>query len=152
MKKICRDFPDYEVNAEGEIFSRRGKLVGQLDWKGYHRVHLRRDGKGHSVAVHRLVAKEFVDNPENKPQVNHKNGVKNDNRAENLEWCTGSENQLHRAHVLKKGGWAKLTKERVFCAKSLVGAGVKQSVVAKLFGVKQSTISYAVRGKTWGAL
>lgn len=73
-------------------------LCATLGSNGYATVHL---GGGNPASVHRLVAKTFVGNPNNKPVVNHKNGNKKDNRAENLEWATVSENAIHAiAHGL----------------------------------------------------
>lgn len=64
--------------------------------KGYVKVNLYlENGQRYSRLVHRLVATEFIPNPENKPEVNHKNGIKHDNRVENLEWVTGEENKRH---------------------------------------------------------
>lgn len=61
---------------------------------GYCNIILNKNGKAKAYRIHRLVAKAFVPNPENKDQINHINMIKNDNRAENLEWVTGSENML----------------------------------------------------------
>ena len=63
--------------------------------KGYLRIELNCYGKRKIFSVHRLVALAFLDNPLNKPQVNHIDGDKTNNNITNLEWCTNSENQLH---------------------------------------------------------
>lgn len=63
--------------------------------KGYLKTMLKLDGRIGTVTVHRIVAKEWIPNPENKPQVNHKNFDPGDNRIENLEWATNRENQDH---------------------------------------------------------
>lgn len=62
---------------------------------GYMTVRLTKDGISKNQYVHRLMCFAFLENKENKKTVNHKNGIKNDNNLDNLEWCTQSENMLH---------------------------------------------------------
>ena len=99
-----RDVPGFEglykVNPNGDIITLRNKngrrntkLNPDLDQDGYLRVALYTDnGKRIKIGVHKVVAMAFLDNPHNYQMVNHKNYVRNDNRVENLEWCTPAQN------------------------------------------------------------
>ena len=87
----------YEVSNTGIV---RNKVTGHIlspqeDKKGYLRVRLSLHDKKATAKVHRLVATAFIPNPEGKPQVNHKDTDKHNNRVGNLEWATNSENQIH---------------------------------------------------------
>lgn len=90
---------DYIVSNYGNIISlrqcKKGKLLTPYNSYGYLMVHLFKYPISKRLKVHRVVALAFLSNPENKPQVNHINGIKHDNRLENLEWNTSFENQRH---------------------------------------------------------
>ena len=108
MEEVWKDIPWYEwlykiSNIWNIINTNYRKLwishpiyITYNKW--YCQVKLLWNGK----LIHRLVAKAFIPNPENKPYVNHINWIKTDNRIENLEWCTPSENMLHSVRVLCK--------------------------------------------------
>lgn len=84
----------YEISNKGEVYSvRRGKyLKPRLSMDGYKRVCLSKDGKGYEYRVARLVAETFIENPNDKKQVNHKDYNRTNDWYENLEWCDNYEN------------------------------------------------------------
>jgi hypothetical protein len=97
------EFKNYLVSRDGQVFSKLSNRFLKTDQKRpYPAIIVCSNGKQRRVSIHRLVALTFIPNPENKPCVNHINGVKWDSRVENLEWCTYSENELHSHHVLGK--------------------------------------------------
>jgi len=103
-------FDRYAVTDTGDVISYIGGSPKRLKpriYRGYHQVVLWIDNTPYPRYVHRLVAQAFIPNPRNKPQVNHINGVKSDNRAVNLEWCTARENVIHRFEVLGHKGSRK---------------------------------------------
>ena len=154
----------YEVSSMGKIRSldrmcygprlkdgqfRKGKVLrGNILQDGYEQVRLFQNGKGEYIKVHRIVAEAFIPNPQNKIQVNHINGIKHDNRADNLEWVSPSENMRHAYDVLKiptgkgrKHGPSirrKLTKEQVEAIRKDPRTNTR---IAKDYNVCQQTIS-----------
>ena len=91
------EYDRLEVTEDGRVFRVLCKEVkGDIGKNGYVRV---RDGKSNRHLVHRLVANKYIPNPENKPQVNHKDKIRHHNHKDNLEWVTEQENQEHAIAV-----------------------------------------------------
>lgn len=101
FKVIPNTYGLYSINNNGEV-KRGNKILKHSISRGYHYITICIKGKTYQKSIHRLVAELFLENPKNKPHVNHKDGDKNNNNVNNLEWVTLSENQLHRYRVLKK--------------------------------------------------
>jgi len=96
--KPIKDFePDYLITPDGRVYSLKSKkyLRPGITGRGYYQVHLYKSGNRYPKRIARLVAQAFIPNPENKPEINHKDGIKVNNDVSNLEWVTSSENQLH---------------------------------------------------------
>ena len=107
----------------------------RLNDKGYFRCNLKNGGKRYDFTIHKLVALAFIPNEENKPFVNHKNGIKTDNRVENLEWCSASENITHavKNRLIK----TKLTDEQ---AKEIFNSQLSNRKLAKIYDINHSIV------------
>lgn len=108
-----RSLDRYILGRDGVSYFKKGKLITPSKHKdtSYLIVSLWKDNKGTSFYVHRLVAQIFIPNPDNKPEVNHIDGVRTNPHASNLEWVTSSENSLHAVQTRLRMYTNRLTKE-----------------------------------------
>lgn len=150
-------FEKYLIHKNGYVInSATGRIIKHcLISKGYKSVHLCNGAKPKSFYIHRLIALAFIDNPFNKPFVNHINGVMTDNRIENLEWCTAKENIIHAyatglvPHETKVLQGAKLTCAEVIEIRSSYTKHGDYKRLSHLYKVSAATISNAVNRKTF---
>ena len=156
-KKI-KNYDNYLISDRGRVFSEKNKkfLKPWKDRGGYFNVGLWKNGVRKMQKVHRLVALAFTPNPENKRTVNHIDGCKTNNHADNLEWATDKENVHHamdtglQDNKGEKHGRAKLSGDQVLEIRRLYKTGeYSQRGLGKIFGVYRAAISKIVNRKTW---
>lgn len=152
------------VSNYGEAKNKKGKILLKRQKKSklnnyyYIRVNYTENGirKIWQNSIHRLVAYCFIDSPYNKPEVNHIDGNKLNNRCDNLEWVTRKENMEHaKKHNLlsdkscENNGRRKLTKENIITIRRMYNEGISKYRLAKLFNVGWTTIKHIIDFDTW---
>lgn len=151
---------DYYANDNGTIYSEKtNKILSyQLDKDGYAKVQMMSDdGKRHRYSVHRLILENFCPIPDmDQFQVNHKDGNKLNNKLENLEWTTCSENNKHKYRIglaTQKGennGASKLTEDNVKeIIQLLLSKKYTQKEIGQLYNVSEDCIGAIKQKKNW---
>lgn len=188
MVEVWKDVGDYEGVYQISNLGRIKSLNRIVDWNGtkkhikekirvvcldglgYYRTCLNKNGKSKTIKVHRLVAQAFIPNPDNKEEVNHINGIKTDNRVENLEWCTRSENNQHayktglhkpiihteeaknKISIKNRGernSQSKFKNSDILAIRELRKEGLKHKEIAKRLNISMGVINSVICGISW---
>ncbi|CAN5655356.1 NUMOD4 domain-containing protein [soil metagenome] len=144
--QIEGEFSDYLVNRKGEVFNNKNgkmrKLKPWLGTHGYSFVSFSVKGKVTKQQLHRVVADTFLINWDDKPDINHRNGIKTDNHIDNLEWVTKSENLLHSHRVLGQ----KTTSKKIKCVETgVVYSSAREA--ERILGINNANICSAIKGR-----
>lgn len=150
--EIWKDVENYEglyqISSHGRIKGHMGKIrtpgsnkKGRMG--GYLLASLSRNGKSKTHYIHRLVAIHFIPNPDKFIVVNHLDGNDTNNKIENLQWCSHSENMRHMYRI----GLRQRKIKNILLVKSLYSKGKTQREIATKLGVNQSTISVVLIGR-----
>ena len=152
-------FERYLISNYGRVWSKRGERVLKtwISNCGYELVGLTVNSKTTKVSIHRLVAKHFIPNHNNKEQVNHIDGNKINNKAQNLEWSTQSENMRHankngltRDRKGNNSFYHKVNEDDVLKIRKMYATGnYLMREIAEMYGVTRHTIGKIIRRKNW---
>lgn len=139
-----KDIPGYEglyaIEDDGKVWSyKRGMYRKAGDVNGYKQVILYKEGVQKHFYIHRLVAEAFIPNPDNLPQINHKDENKANNNVDNLEWCDNKYNMNYGSWPEKRG------KQRIYCIET--GEFYEsQLAAANALDLQQGNIGAVLRG------
>lgn len=154
--KYVPGFENYLVSDRGRVFSFRSKRFLKLEtFKGYKRVMVYKDREKKRFRIHRLVAMVFLEDRSNEPGIviNHKNGIKGDNRVENLEWVTQRENIAHAMenNLLnsREAGVSKLNYPTAQYIRQALKDGMSVNRLAALYGVREHNIRDIKNNRTY---
>lgn len=156
-KNIKYYFGKYKVSNMGRIMDKNGDLLSLYDHpRGYKSVSLSLCDNYRLKLVHRIVAETFIPNPENKPQINHKDGNKENNKVNNLEWVTQKENSVHASEnglLLRKkynSNISKLQKNEVLQIRSIYEQKwVTMKEVANAYNISIQAVSKIIRRQSY---
>lgn len=163
MKELWKAITGYEgryrVSNLGNVYSFHGQgLLSPTIYQGYRRVGLSKDDKKKTAKISRLVATAFLSPVQGKNVVNHKNGIKSDDKVSNLEWCTHSENTMHAFRTgLQVSSpltgdehpFSTLTAKQVIAMRKARLAGATTTVLAKRFNTTIQNVSNICLGRAW---
>lgn len=141
----------YKVYSNGKIRGPKGRLLKSSLNFGYEQVAI----GGKTKKVHRIVCETFLDIDESRPDVNHKNGIKTDNRLINLEWSNDSENISHafrtglKTHVGENNTRNKIPSVYIPIIRDAIAVGFNPKLIAKYFSVHKNTIYQIKYNENW---
>ena len=157
-RKTIPEFPDYMATIDGNIISKKtGKILKQkIGPNGYYMINLSILGKCKTFTVHRLIAKTFIPNLSNLPEINHIDGNKKNNNVSNLEWCTYKYNINHAIenHLFIPAKGIKtlngrFTENDIHQIRKYKSQGYSNAKIAKIYKVTRGAIQQIVSKKTY---
>lgn len=148
--KTIDEFPNYDINNLGQVRNNKTGYIKKpsIGKRGYSVVSLQKDRKQYLKTIHRLIAKAFIDNPYNKPEINHIDGDKTNYSLDNLEWCTAQENNIH----MRKTGLHKSDGDKKVAQYdknwNLINTYKSASEAARVLNLNRADICSVCRGTT----
>lgn len=156
LQEEWKEYNNYQVSNYGKVINKHGKLLTlKADIHGYIGTSITDYDKSRICGLHRIIATVFLPNPNNLPEVNHIDGVKANNRVDNLEWCTHDYNMNHEALILNNHGGTnnymnKLTDKQVIEIHSLCKEGrITYKEIAIMYKMSPSVISSIAQAIRW---